>query len=201
MLRASPGGPRMFRVPLWPINLMDSKQVGSYQAPGVPILDIHEIAAGKLAALLTRQASRDLFDAHLLLTQQELDSQMLRLAFVVYGAMNRVDWRSVSLDDVNFDARELENSLIPVLAGNALDGSDIETWTNSLVEECRAALSVVLPLSENEREFLDGLLDCGRIDPSLLTDDPDMTDRIHSHPLLAWKALNVKQHNADPDFT
>jgi hypothetical protein len=186
----------MFRVPLWPISLMDSKQVGSYQATAVPILDIHEIAAGKLAALLARQASRDLFDVHLLLTQQELDPRMLRLAFVVYGAMNRVDWRSVSIDDVNFNARELENSLIPVLAGNALGGNDIHTWTNSLVEECRAALSVVLPLAENEREFLDGLLDRGKIDPSLLTDDPDMTDRINSHPLLAWKALNVKQHNS-----
>ncbi len=184
----------MFRVPLWPINSMDSKQVGSYQAPGVAILDIHEIAAGKLAALLARQASRDLFDVHLLLTKQELDPQMLRLAFVVYGAMNRVDWRSVSIDDVNFDARELENSLIPVLAGNALGGNDIETWTNSLVKECREALSVVLPLAENEKEFLDGLLDRGKIEPSLLTEDPDMTDRINSHPLLAWKALNVKKH-------
>ncbi|MBU0676343.1 MAG: nucleotidyl transferase AbiEii/AbiGii toxin family protein [Proteobacteria bacterium] len=186
----------MFRVPLWPISLMDSKQVGSYQATAVPILDIHEIAAGKIAALLARQASRDLFDAHLLLTQQELDPRMLRLAFVVYGAMNRVDWRSVSIDNVNFNARELENSLIPVLAGNALGGNDIHTWTNSLVDECRAALSVVLPLAENEREFLDGLLDRGRIDPSLLTDDPAMTDRINSHPLLAWKALNVKQQNS-----
>ena len=58
---------------------------------------------------------RDLFDVHLLLTQQELDPQMLRLAFVVYGAMNRVDWRSVSIDNVNFNARELESSLIPAL--------------------------------------------------------------------------------------
>ena len=184
----------MFRVPLWPINLMDSKQVGSYQAPAVPILDIHEIAAGKLAALLARQASRDLFDVHLLLTQQKLDPRMLRLAFVVYGAMNRVDWRSISINDVNFNTKELENRLLPVLAGNAPGDIDIETWTNSLIDECREELSVVLPLSENEIGFLDQLLDHGVIESSLLTEDPDMTDRINSHPLLAWKALNVKQH-------
>ncbi len=184
----------MFRVPLWPMDLMDSKQVGSYKAPAVPILDIHEIAAGKLAALLARQASRDIFDAHLLLTKQELDTRMLRLAFVVYGAMNRKDWRTVSVDDINFNTRELGTSLVPVLRENALGDTDRESWTNSLVEECKAALSVVLPLSKNETEFLDRLLDRGEIEPSLLTGDPGMTVRINSHPLLAWKALNVRQH-------
>lgn len=187
----------MFRVPLWPINLMDSKQVGSYQAPGVPILDIHEIAAGKLAALLARQASRDLFDAHQLLTQQELDPRMLRLAFVVYGAMNRVDWRSVSIDDVNFDTRELKNSLVPVLRTDVIGDQNKETWTNTLVSECREALSVVLPLEPNEKEFLGKLLDHGEIEASLLTNDFSMVDKINIHPLLAWKALNVKHHKND----
>lgn len=184
----------MFRVPLWPIDLMDSKRIGSYQAPAVPIMDIHEIAAGKLAALFARQASRDLFDVHLLLTGQELDTRMLRLAFVVYGAMNRKDWRTVSIDDVNFKARELEIGLLPVLRENALGDTDRESWANSLVEECKEALYVVLPLAENEREFLDRLLDHGEIEPSLLTDDSGLKDRINSHPLLAWKALNVRQH-------
>ena len=53
----------MFRVPLWPIALRDAK-VGSYSVTQIPVLDLHELAAGKLAALLARQASRDLFDAH-----------------------------------------------------------------------------------------------------------------------------------------
>lgn len=187
----------MFRVPLWPISLMDSKQVGSYQATAVPILDIHEIAAGKLAALLARQASRDLFDAHLLLTQQELDPRMLRLAFVVYGAMNRVDWRSVSIDNVNFNARELESSLIPVLREDTLGRQNIESWTNKLVSECREALSVVLPLVPNENEFLDRLLDQGEIKPFLLTDNRSLSEKINSHPLLAWKALNVRRHKKE----
>ena len=41
----------------------DSKKLGSYQALQIPILDTKELTAGKLSALLTRTASRDLFDA------------------------------------------------------------------------------------------------------------------------------------------
>lgn len=184
----------MFRVPLWPIIPMDSKPVGSYQASAVPIPDIHEIAAGKTAALLARQASRDLFDVHLLLTQQKMDSAMLRLAFVLYGAMNRKDWRTVSIDDVNFSAQELENSLIPVLREDALGEQDRETWANNLVRECQGALSAVLPLTPNENEFLDSLLDRGEIDSTILTTDTALQQRIQKQPLLEWKALNVRKH-------
>ena len=42
--------------------------------PAFPVLDIHELAAGKLAALLARRASRDLFDAHHLLLRGGLDA-------------------------------------------------------------------------------------------------------------------------------
>jgi hypothetical protein len=184
----------MFRVPLWPIGLMDSQPIGSYQASSVPILDIHEIAAGKIAALFARQASRDLFDVHLLLTQQKLDSAMLRLAFVLYGAMNRKDWRNVSIGDVNFSVQELENSLLPVLRENAVGEQGRETWANNLVGECQEALSVVLPLEPNENEFLDLLLDHGEIDSTILTSDTTLQQRIQKQPLLEWKAVNVRKH-------
>ena len=41
----------MFRVPLWPIVIRDSQTIGSYKASEIPVLDLHELAAGKLAAL------------------------------------------------------------------------------------------------------------------------------------------------------
>jgi len=45
----------MFRVPLWPVTPRDSFPVGSYSASSIPLLDLHEIAAGKFAALLSRR--------------------------------------------------------------------------------------------------------------------------------------------------
>ncbi|MCK4727607.1 MAG: nucleotidyl transferase AbiEii/AbiGii toxin family protein, partial [Desulfobacterales bacterium] len=82
----------VFRVPLWPVVSQDSNSVGVYKASRISVLDPHELAAGKLTALLARHADRDLFDVHLLLTHGGLDNRRLRLAFVVYGAMNRKDW-------------------------------------------------------------------------------------------------------------
>ena len=182
----------MFRVPLWPIETMDSKDIGPYSATTIPLLNVHEIAGGKLAALMARHTGRDLFDAHLLLTHGQLDARMLRLAFVVIGAMNRQDWRTVSPDDVAYDANELDAQLLPVLRRQVTDQPP-EAWGKRLVEECRQKLGVVLPFNAAEREFLDRLLDHGEIVPKLLTGDQALAERIAKHPMLEWKATNVRQ--------
>lgn len=105
----------MLRVSLWPITLRDSRLVGSYQAKEIPLFDEHELAAGKLAALFARRASRDLFDTHRLLIRGGFDRDRLRLAFVIYGAINRKDWITVSASDIDFETGELQNLLLPFL--------------------------------------------------------------------------------------
>lgn len=187
----------MFRIPLWPVTLKHSQQIGSYSAKGIMVLDIHELAAGKIVALLARHQARDLFDSHQILTRGGLNQEFLRLAFVIYGAMNRKDWRTVSLDDVAFAMGELENHLIPLLRRDYLTNTRKPgILGNRLVEECRQALDVVLPLSKTETEFLNLLLEKGEINPSLLTANEDLAERISRHPLLQWKVLNVRQHRS-----
>ena len=184
----------MFRIPLWPLIVSNSHHVGSYVAEQVPVLDVNEIAAGKLCALLSRQTGRDLFDAHQLLTKKVLRRKHIRLAFIVYGAMDRKDWRNVSERDISYSVKELMNELIPVLRSHEVnDDRDREAWASSLVNECRRAVSIVLPFSEREREFLDRILDQGEIIPSLVTNDEDMADKIRNHPGLQWKALNIRE--------
>ena len=158
-------------------------------------MDIHELAAGKLAALLARRQARDLFDSHGILHMGNLDHDRLRIAFVVYGAMNRKDWRTVSTDDVDFDMAELGRQLIPTLRVNPYTGQETSSeYGTRLVEECRQGLSVVLPFTEAEKEFLDLLLDRGEIDSTILTTDPSLQKRILGQPLLGWKAINVRKH-------
>lgn len=136
----------MFRVPLWPVTIRDSHSVGARQATEIPVLDHHELAAGKLAALLSRRQARDLFDGHRILRMDEIDSNRLRTGFVVYGAMNRKDWRTVPADDVEFDATELARQLIPTLRVNSpeVQVESVE-YGARLVKECRDGLSAVLP--------------------------------------------------------
>jgi len=185
----------MFRLPLWPVSPVNSHGIGSYRAEQIPVLDLHELTAGKLAALLARRASRDLFDAHQLLTRCSFDEQRLRTAFVLYGAMNRRDWRTVSVDDVDFEPGELKNQLLATLRRN--DATAIgkpEFWARRMIDECREALGAVLPLSEPELEFLDRLLDHGEIALPLLATAEAWAETVKGHPALEWKALNVRQH-------
>ena len=184
----------MFRIPLWPVVRRNSHLVGSESATEIPILDIHELAAGKLAALLARHQARDLFDVHQLLTNVEIDAQLLRLAFVVYGAMNRHDWRTVSQGDVELITVDVENHLIPLLRKGIIPTKEgVSSFGNYLLQECSDALKVVLPLSEKEMNFLNLVLDHGIIDPTIITQDEKLITRIKHHPLLEWKTLNVQQ--------
>ena len=184
----------MYRVPLWPIATMDSRSLGRWQATGIPVVEIHELAAGKLVALLDRRKARDLFDSSLVLSVTGLDNKMLRTAFVVYGAMERRDWRTVSAEDVAFDSAELSGQLMPALRTVGAEGLDAVGYGHTLVEQCRAGLGALLPLRDSERAFLDLLLDEGRLDSTLLTPDTALQERIRAHPLLEWKAQNVRHH-------
>jgi predicted nucleotidyltransferase component of viral defense system len=185
----------MFRVPLWPVTTSDSHPVGAWRVTGIPVLDRHELAAGKLAALLSRRQARDLFDGHRILRMDDLDSHRLRIGFVVYGAMNRKDWRTVSADDVDFEAAELARQLTPTLRVNAAEvKTESAQYGARLMVECREGLSAVLPFTDSERAFLDLLLDRGMIDPTILTADASLQRRIQGQPLLEWKALNVRRH-------
>lgn len=187
------------RVPLWPIQTRDSHPVGTFMARDIPVLDIHELAAGKLSALFSRHASRDLFDAHALLGQDNLDQEKLRLGFVVYGACNRRDWRTVSSEDIRCDHKELRQQLMPVLRRDVVPtGDDMDTWIEQLVHACCERVGQVLPFQDHEREFLMRVNEQGEIAPELLTDDDELATRIRQHPQLLWKVKNVREHRGLP---
>ena len=185
----------MFRQPLWDIKLYDSLELGLVKANKIPVLDIHELAAGKLAAMLSRGQARDLFDSHLLLKSEALKLDNLRLAFVVYGAMNRNDWRNVSVENINYEPKEFVRQLLPTLkAGTAEKYGNPKEYGLYLIRECQEYMSLVLPFSASEKAFLDLLLEQGIIDSTLLTTDLRLQSHIQDQPLLQWKAYNVRKY-------
>ncbi|MCF7826729.1 MAG: nucleotidyl transferase AbiEii/AbiGii toxin family protein [Candidatus Marinimicrobia bacterium] len=185
----------ILRQPLWNVHHSDSRKLGSHSATSIPILDIHELAAGKLTALMSRGQARDLFDCSNLFKMEDLENSKIRLGFVLYGAMNRKDWRTIDIEDIGFDPGDLNSQLIPTLDTQVADavGTPRE-YGNSLVEDCKRGMESLLPFSDNEQEFLDLILDQGMIDGGLLTPDPDLQKRITVHPSLNWKAINIKKH-------
>jgi predicted nucleotidyltransferase component of viral defense system len=185
----------MYRQPLYDISIANSHPFGNFQAKKIPVLDLHELAAGKLAALLSRGQARDLYDCYQILSMHDIKHDYLRIAFVVCGAMNRKDWRTVSIKELDFDITELARQLMPTLHIEILKkNTSPAQFGKKLLNNCKKALSVVLPLKDTEMEFLDRLLDKGEIIPSILTSDKTLIRKIKKQPLLEWKALNVKQY-------
>lgn len=179
----------MFRVPLWHIAWRSSHEWP--KATETSVLDIHELAAGKLHALLGREASRDLFDSHQLLTKWQFDPKKLRLAFVVYAGMERDDWQRISPNNIEFTVKDIRDKLFPVLKNTELPNTSertIRVWASQLVDECRSALYLFLPFESHEIEFLERLRKFGEIKPDLISDDKEFCERLLHHPSLLWQA-------------
>ena len=61
------------------------------------------------------------------------------------------------------------------------------------MELCRKGLAFLFELSENERSFLDGVLDRGEVNANLLGVEREVAARIAAMPMLAWKREHVRR--------
>ncbi len=184
------------RVSLWGITSLDSIKIGSYQAKSIPVLEYHDLIGGKLSALFSRHKGRDLFDTYTIFSNvKKPDKVKTKLAFIIYGAAARMDIRNVSLDHINFDANELKNMLLPVLRNESLkETKNLKLWATKLIDVCRNSLAEIINFNGNELKFLTNIIEHGEITPELITQDNVQIEAIKKHPVLLWKAMNVKKH-------
>jgi hypothetical protein len=163
----------------------------------IPVLTFEETAAGKFAALVTRRAARDAFDAWSILEMRPdlLRDRDFRLAFVILAAEHRQDIRLIKAEDVVVSEKAVRDSLFPMLRveRRPFDG-DPSVLTDRINDASREAARQLLAWSAGESRFLDGLLDRGEIVPEALSDNGDRQSIIASQAALQWKALNVSKH-------
>jgi len=185
----------MARGPLFGVQTMTSTPLGGVSATGIAVLDLHEVVAGKLVALLDRRAARDLFDARRILETQTLDWSLVRVGVLAWGAAGRRDWREASLDDIGGDPRELRQKLAICLPQDFFEAAGgVDRWIAHSVAICRAGLAPLFERTVGEAAFLDRLLDAGEVDPSGLAASDAVKARVAAMPMLAWKAQNVRAH-------
>ncbi len=177
----------MYRQTLFP-PVLKAVNIPGYSDWRAPVLDIHELAAGKLSALFDRRVSRDLFDAHYLLKNGLFNSTLLRLAFVVYLAMTKIDLENLTVKILEYDLIDLRNRLLPVLQQKNLPRSLplLKAWAEDLLGELKEMLSVILPLKKEENDFIDQIRVAGKIRPELITNDLDLAKKIEIQPALIW---------------
>ncbi len=168
--------------------------LGGIRTSDVLVLDLHEIVAGKIVALVDRRAARDLFDARRILSINGLDWRQIKAAVLAMGASGRRDWRIVSAAAIDGDPREFRRKLAVCLPRNRFAGvREVDAWIEETVSLCRERLAFLFDLSANERAFLDDVLGHGEINADLLDVGPEIRTRIGIMPMLAWKCLHVRK--------
>lgn len=186
----------MYRHPLLPIVLKNF-QLSGHDNLQAPVLDIHELAAGKLTALFDRKVSRDLYDAHTLLTRVNMEKTKLRLIFVVYIAMTGIEVSTLIPDTIQYDLTDLKNRLFPVLHQKGLPRSlpDLKTWVNKLLIELKDSITIILPLEKHEIEFIQLIRKSRVIKPELITDDLEIANKVKTHPAVLWAMKKANDDN------
>jgi predicted nucleotidyltransferase component of viral defense system len=187
----------MAREPLFGVAEAASRPLGGVVATGVPVLDVHEVVAGKLVALINRKAARDLFDARRILAADGLDWGLVRIGMLAWGAAGRRDWREASIDDIGGDPKELKQKLAICLPKDHFDASGgVEAWIAESIGICRDGLAPLLARTAGEAAFLDRLMGQGEIVVDGLHAPDAVKARIGRMPMLNWKAQNVRAHLA-----
>src|ERR1700732_5050427 len=184
----------LYRGPLYGVDRMPSSAIGSHQATNVPVLDIHEIVAGKLVALVTRRAARDLFDARRIIAMPSLDWAKIKTATLMIGASAKsFDWRTASPEAIGCEVGDITGKLTMCLHDRYFDPfGGPAAWIDKVTAECREKLAPLFQLTAGKRAFLDAVLERGEIDASSLGVPEAVRAAIEASPALRWKAQNVK---------
>ena len=183
------------RQPLFGMVRMVSLPLGIMHASNILVLDLHEVVAGKLVALVDRHTARCLFDARRILSIDKVDQNWIKAAVLAIGASGRRDWRTMSVDAIEGDPLELRQKLAICLPHNSFAAKGkVEAWIDETVMLCRERFAYLFDLTAKEQTFLDGVLDRGEIEADLLDIAPEIRARIANMPMLAWKTQHVRKH-------
>jgi predicted nucleotidyltransferase component of viral defense system len=159
---------------------------GRYALSVLPI----EIFAGKINALLSRAAARDLYDTYNMIRYglfSESDYDLLRKSVVFYTAISQEEIPQVY--DVNrIDAittHKIKTDLLPVIH----KGEFVEL--ENMKRTVKDFIGKLLLLTDDEKSFLIAFSE-KQYKPELLFDDSGILNRIRRHPMVLWKMQDKK---------
>ncbi len=150
-----------------------------------------ELFATKINALISRSAARDIYDVHNMIAQRlfttDEELNLLRKATVFYltvGSSRKNNDTPTTytefplIDKIRYP--QIRSQLLPVLRRS--EHFDIE----QVKEEVKSFLLSFLVLTDNEKEYVETFNRREYI-PELLFDNPDIVERVKSHPMALWK--------------
>ncbi len=168
----------MDRAHILPYCVVLTIMLGSHRAE-TRMLDPLELYASKVNAMLSRQASRDLYDVYQMIRKGIIkDIQLLRKCLVFYNLVGgRMDIDTVTSDTLQkYRYDEIKKYLKPVLS--KIDDFSYER----AVLVVREYLDELLSLNDLEKQFCIDFRN-GIYKPGLLFEDDEIIRRIHNHPM------------------
>jgi hypothetical protein len=154
-----------------------------------PVLAPEELMAGKLKALIERKHPRDFYDLYRFLqVRVNYDRPLLKKLTVLFASTLPHDLRTYTMERYQRASRaEVEKLLYPLLR------SDDRPTAEDLTAAVRPLLAGVLGYRKG-KPYLDAIAR-GKYQPELLLSDrPEIVQRIARHPAMLWKAANVAEH-------
>lgn len=178
----------MYRIPLFPLQEIRSSDLGGIQTTPIKIVSFEEAAAGKLAALLNRNAARDLFDAYHIFYKSTYDPLKLKTALLAYYVMKERDIDHIPVENVQVDPVDLKNMLQPVLRKTEAYDTDQKClqWAHEAAKKVRSALDDLLQLNTHEQQFLTDHKNGRKLNFGLITEDVALVEKLENHPLIKW---------------
>jgi len=151
----------------------------------VKTLNVTELFAAKLNALMSRAAVRDLYDIDNMIRRKlydETDFEMLRKCTVFYAAISATTInKNFSTDAIDFiTINKVKRELFPVIGEKEHFNLDekklnVKTFINS-----------VMQLTDKEAVFLERFENKEYM-PELLFEDDEIIKRVIQHPMALWK--------------
>ncbi len=146
-----------------------------------------EIYAGKINALLTRAAARDLYDVRNMIRFgifDEADESLLKKCVIFYAVISTKEidktFSTKAIDSIT--KRKIKTGLLPVIRKRVDFDLDAEK------KNVKEYISDLMVLSKDETEFLNRF-ENKEYAPELLFDDPEILQRIKNHPMILWKLM------------
>ena len=152
-----------------------------------------EIYASKAIALTSRVAARDLYDFGNMVSLglfDESEKPMFRKCILFYHAITgNSSGKEIQIENINgITYHIIRTDLLPMIRGN--EKFNLEETKKQVMQY----LSEMMILEEQEKQFIQ-YFSKGIYKPELLFDDPEITERIKSHPMAMWRTQRNKEES------
>lgn len=144
-----------------------------------------EIFAAKANALISRAATRDLYDFNNMITFNLFDEseiELFRKSIIFYNTISQESvnksFDTSAIDTLTFP--KIKRDLFPVLRNKEF--FDLESRKKS----AKKYIAEVMNVTESEMQYMEAF-EHKNYRPELLFDEKDIVERIKDHPMAAWK--------------